>query len=120
MIGSAYRAGVGVATVASFLTVWTTIVRDDGSGAGFFMVILAVGVGWFAAAFRPAGMARTMVGVAAMQALLGMLIATAPITATTPDGVSKAILYSGFFTLLWLVSANLFRIAAKRDLAAVP
>jgi hypothetical protein len=34
--------------------------------------------------------------------------------------VSKAMLYSGFFTLLWLVSANFFRIAAKRDLAAVP
>jgi hypothetical protein len=117
MTGSAYRAGVGVAIVAAFLTVWTTIVRDEGSGAGFFMVILAVGVGWFAAGFRPAGMARGMVGVAVMQALLGMLTATAPITATAPDGV-KAILYSGFFSILWLISANFFRIAAKRDLAA--
>lgn len=118
MTGSAYRAGIGVAILAAFLTVWTTIVRDDGSGAGFFMVILAVGVGWFAALFRPAGMARAMVGVAVMQALLGMLIATAPITAVAPDGVSKAILFSGFFTLLWLISANFFRIAAKRDPAA--
>lgn len=41
----AYRVGVAVALVASFLTVWTTIVRDDGTGMGYFMVILA-GVGW--------------------------------------------------------------------------
>jgi hypothetical protein len=99
--------------VASFLTVWTTIVRDDGTGVGYFMVILAVGVGWFAAWFRPAGMARTMVGVAIMQALLGMLIATAPVTASTPDGPSNALLFSGFFTALWLISANFFRIASK-------
>jgi hypothetical protein len=118
MTGSAYRAGVGVAILASFLTVWTTIVRDDGTGAAYFMVILAVGVGWFSASFRPAGMARAMLGVAAMQVLLGMLVATAPITATAPDGVSKAIIFSGFFTLLWLMSANFFRIAAKRDPAA--
>jgi hypothetical protein len=118
MTGSAYRAGVGVAIMAAFLTVWTTIVRDDGSGAGFFMVILAVGVGWFAAGFRPAGMARGMAGVAVMQALLGMLTATAPITAAAPDGVSKAILFSGLFTLLWLISANFFRITAKSDPAA--
>ena len=56
-----YRAGVGVAVLASFLTVWTTIVRDDGHGIGSFMVIMAVGVGWFAAGFRAAGMARTVV-----------------------------------------------------------
>jgi hypothetical protein len=30
-----YRAGVGVALVTSFLTVWSTIVRDDGNGIGF-------------------------------------------------------------------------------------
>ena len=70
----AYRAGIAVAALASFLTVWTTIVRDDGNGMGFFMVIMAVGVGWFAAWFRPAGMARTMVGVAVMQVAVGTLI----------------------------------------------
>jgi hypothetical protein len=114
----AYPTGVGVAVVTSFLTVWTTIVRDDGTGASYFMVILAVGVGWFAARFQPAGMARTMVGIAVMQLLLGMLIATAPITATAPDGVLKAIAYSAFFAFLWLISANFFRIAAKGDRAA--
>jgi hypothetical protein len=117
MIGSnrgwAYRAGVVVALVASFLTVWTTIVRDDGSGAGFFMIIMAAGVGGFAAGFRADGMARATAGVAVMQAVLGILTATAPVTAITPDGPLRALLFNGFFAGLWLVSAACFRAASK-------
>ena len=111
----AYRGGVAVALVTSFLTLWTTVVRDDGNGIGFFLLIMAAVVGGFAAWFRPAGMARTMVGVAVMQALLGVAFATAPSTASLPGGASRALLYSGFFTALWLVSAAFFRVASKRD-----
>ena len=108
-----YRAGLAVAVVTSFLIVWSTVVRDDGNGAGFFMVILAAGVGAFAAEFRPAGMARAMFGVAIMQALLGALIATAPVTANLPGGAFRALLFSAVFVLLWLSSAACFRRAAK-------
>ena len=110
-----YRAGVAVAVLASLGTVWTTVVRDDGNGIGFFMLIMAAGIGGFAAWFRPAGMARTMLGVAIMQVLLGMLIATAPSTANLPDGGSRIILACGSFAALWLTSAALFRAAAKGD-----
>jgi hypothetical protein len=113
--GRAYRAGVAVAIVTSLLTVWTTIVRDDGNGIGFFMVIMAAAVGGFSAWFRPAGMARTMLGVAVMQISLGGLIATAPITANMPDGPFRALLFNGVFAALWLVSAAFFRAASKRD-----
>lgn len=111
----AYRAGVCVAVLAAFLTVWTTIVRDDGNGIGFFMVIMAVAVGWFAAGFRAAGMARTMLGVAVMQAAVGSLIATAPVTASVPGESTKALLFGGFFVVLWLVSGAFFRAAGKGD-----
>ncbi|MBC9033283.1 hypothetical protein IAG41_12865 [Sphingomonas sp. JC676] len=109
----AYRAGVAIALVASFLTVWTTIVRDDGTGIGFFLVIMAAAVGAFSAWFQPAGMARTMLGVAIMQALLSIAIATAPSTASMPGGAFKALLFGGFFTALWLVSATFFRSADR-------
>ena len=112
---TAYRAGVAVALVASFLTVWTTIVRDDGNGIGFFMLIMAAAVGGFAAEFRPAGLARTMVGVAIVQALLGMLIATAPSTAGMRNGSLKVLVFSGIFAALWLMSATFFRATAKGD-----
>jgi hypothetical protein len=111
--GRNYAAGIAVALVTSFLTVWTTIVRDDGHGIGFFLLILATGTGWFSAWFQPAGMGRTMVGVAIMQALLGLAIATAPLTANVPGGPFKILLFSGVFMMLWLASAAFFRAAAK-------
>lgn len=114
----AYRAGAAVALLSSFLTVWTTIVRDDGTGAGFFLIIMAAGVGGFAAWFRPSGMARTMLGVAIMQALFSLAIATAPSTASVPHGVFRALVSGGFFTALWLMSAICFRVAADREAAA--
>ena len=76
-------------------------------------ISLAVPVGWFAARFQPAGMARTMVGVALMQAFLGLLAATAPVIANTPDGSLKALLFNGGFAALWLVSAAFFGAAAR-------
>ena len=112
--GRAYGGGVAVAVVTALLTVWTTVARDDGNGIGFFMLIMAVAVGWFAAGFRAPGMARTMVGVAVMQAMLGALIATAPITASVPGGSMKALAFSAVLALLWLASAACFRVAARR------
>ena len=115
----AYRAGAAVAVATSLLTIWTTIVRDDGNGIGFFMLVMAMVVGAFSAWFRPEGMARTMVGVAVMQLLLGVLIATAPSTANLPGGPVRALLFTGGFALLWLVSAALFRAASGSGRAAV-
>lgn len=111
----AYRAGVAIALVASILTVWTTIVRDDGTGIGFFMLIMAAATGGFSAWFKPAGMARTMLGVAVMQTLLGVAIATAPSTVSLPGGPSRILVFSGFFAAMWMISAAFFRAAAKRD-----
>jgi hypothetical protein len=34
---------------------------------------------------------------------------------STPDGTFRALLFSGFCTTLWLISAAFFRAAAKRD-----
>ena len=110
----AYHAGVAVAAVTSFLIVWTTIVRDDGSGTGYFMIILAAPVAGFAARFQAAGMARGMLGVATMQVLLGLMTATAPITARVPDGVLKAVIGNSGFTAFWLIAAACFLAASKR------
>ena len=109
----AYNVGVAVALVTSFLILWTTVVRDDGNGIGFFMVILAAAVGGFACWFQPAGLVRTMSGVAIMQILLGIAVATAPSTASAPGGAARALLSSGVCAALWLVSAAFFHAAAK-------
>jgi hypothetical protein len=110
---ASYRWGVLIAVLTAFGTAWGTIVHDDGNGIGFFMVILAAGVGAFAAWFRADGLARTMAGVAVMHMSAAGLVATAPITAAVPDGPLK---YWGFgvvLAALWLVSAACFRRAAS-------
>lgn len=108
-----YRAGMAIVLVTPVLTMWTTIVRDDGDGVGFIMLVLAAIAGAFTAWFRPAGMARAALGLAVMQALLGLLIVTAPSTASQPDGGSRAVAFCSVFTILWLAAAALFYVAAK-------
>jgi hypothetical protein len=105
----AYRAGMALALITSFLTVWTTIVRDDDTGIGYFLLIMAAAVGGFACRFRSDGMARAMLGIAAMQMLYGVAIATAPSTADSPV---RVLLFNGFFAFLWLAAGGLFRKAA--------
>ena len=95
----------------------TSIVRDDGQAMGNFGVIMAAMVGAFATSSQPLGMARTMLGVTAMQVLVGVAIATAPITAAEPGGVFKAFVSSGVFASLWLLSAAFFQTSSKHDRA---
>jgi len=114
-VSRAYRAGAAIALIASLLTVWTTLVRDDGNGMAFFMLVMAAVIGGFAAWFGPAGMARTMLGVAIMQVLLGIATVTDPATANMTGGYYKASLFSGFFTLLWLISGAFFRAASRAE-----
>lgn len=102
-----YRLAWVVAAAAALLTVWTTIVRDDGSGEGNLMIVLAVAVSAFAARFTPAGLARALLGIAVMTVAMGLLMATDP---STPY-VERAMLWTAVLTLMWLGSAGLFRAA---------
>lgn len=47
-------------------------------------------------------------------ALLGIATATPPVIASQPSGSLKALVYGAFFTVHWLLSATLFRAAAKK------
>lgn len=115
---TAYQMGVSVALITSFLIVWTTIVRDDGSGLGSFGVILAAAVGAFATEFRPKGLVRTGLAVAIVQLLIGIGIATAPSTTSLPGGASRVLIWTGVFAALWLFSAACFRAAARQYVGA--
>jgi hypothetical protein len=75
--------------------------------------VLAVGiVGAFAARFRPQGMARALVATALAQALVAVIALTA--------GLGSALVLTGIFMALWLVSAWLFRRAAREQTAGAP
>ena len=110
-----YRVGLGLAALTAFVTVWTTIVRDDGQGPASFMVILAAAVGAFAVRMEAAGMARAMAGVAAMQVTLGLLFATAAATIAQPGGQVQALVWGAVLAGSWLASAACFRRASRQQ-----
>ena len=105
-----YRAGVASALATGFAVVWTTVVRDDGNGLGFLTLVLAAAVSAFAVRGRAEGLARARLGVAVIQAFVGLMIATAPST----EQPLRVLLFAGVFVVLWLVSAGCFWKAAQR------
>ena len=119
-----YRIGVAVALAAGFLQVWANLAvgivgsADNAQNQGFFGVVVAAFACAFVAKLRPDGMARAMMATAGIQAILGLMIATAPITARVePMGPAGVLTVSGFFLALWLISAALFHHSARQDFA---
>jgi len=72
----------------------------------------------FVARLRPDGMVRAMLATAGVQALLGLMVATAPVTARVePMGAGGVALLSSVFVALWLTSAALFWRSARAEAA---
>jgi hypothetical protein len=112
----AYRAAFAVAIGAGFLMTWASlavgIVGDGGhwSNLLFFGVVLFGAVAALVARFRPRGMAIAL-GLAAVAQAAVTVVAGAQRSA-------EGVLFSLFLLGAWLVSALLFRVAARQDIAA--
>lgn len=121
---TAYRSAVGVAVAAAFLLVWINgavgIIGSENNDANlmFFGVLAVSVVGSIIARFRPKGMARAMYATAFAQATVGAIALTAKLGTGGHSWPWDVIVLTGFFTALWLASAWLFRIAARRQHAA--
>lgn len=118
----AYRLGAAVALGVSFLQVWMNLAvgivgrEDNPVNLGFYLVVVAAGACAFTARWRAEAMARAMLAVAAMQALLALVIATAPSTVRDdPKGAMGVLVLSGIFAALWLGAAALFHKSARED-----
>lgn len=108
---NAYWAGVGLALAAALLSVWINLAvgiigSEDNPANLIYVAVLAVAaLGAVLARFRPLGMARAMVATAAAQALAFLVALVAGLGFTGPITI--------FFAALWLLSASLFRRAAR-------
>ena len=116
MGGSAYRAAVGIAVVTGLLLVWVNgavgiIGSEDHDANLMYAGVLAVGVlGAVIARWEPDGMARAFFTTAAAQA------AVAAVALVAGWGSPRDImLATGGFVALWLLSASLFRKAARGE-----
>ena len=107
-----YRGGVGAAIAASFVIVWANgavgMIGDEGNPYNllFFGVIALALLGSILTRFQAKGMALTMLAAAAAQIAIGV--------GGTSSDVRGGIL-STLFAALWLLSAALFRNAARDD-----
>ena len=113
---AAYHMGVAIAVAVSFLQIWMRVVgsEDNPANLGFFGVVMTAGACAFTVRFRAEGMARAMLATAGAQSLIGLAVATAPISARVePHGVAGVVIQSGMFVALWLISAACFHRSAQ-------
>ena len=116
---AAYRTGVGLAVVASFLLLWLNaavgIIGNEDLDANLLflgVVVVALG-GSFIARFNPEGMARTML-LAAVAEIAVPFVAHAFALAPTEALLRREVpVLTSFFTAVWLLSAWLFHRAAR-------
>lgn len=109
----AYRAAAGVAVGAAFFLVWVNlavgIFGNEGNRANllFFAVLLMGIAGAVVARFRAEGMARALRVMAVAQGLVAVIGLCA--------GWFRGALLTAFFVGIWLLSAHLFRKAAREQ-----
>ncbi|MFL6858926.1 MAG: hypothetical protein ACJ8EB_13610 [Allosphingosinicella sp.] len=108
----AYRAAAAVAILTAFLTIWVNLAvgmigsEDNAYNMAFACVLLLALAGAAVARFRARGLAPAM----AVAGIAQGLVAAGGLSAD-PRGA----IFSGLFVLLWLLSAGLFRAAARRS-----
>ncbi len=116
----AYRAAVGVALAAALLLVWINLAvgvigTEDDLANLMYVGVLAVGIiGAIIARFRPHGMARALFATALAQALVAVIALIFGLGSPwSPPAEILAL--NGFFVALFVVSAWLFRNAARQQ-----
>lgn len=121
---NAYRAAVGVALASAFILVWMNLAvgvigTEDNPANLMYGGVLAVGiVGAVIARFQPHGMARALVATALAQAFVAVIALIAGLGSTGPIWPRDILILTGFVVALWLISAWLFRKAAREQTPA--
>jgi hypothetical protein len=121
---TAYRAAIGVALAGAFILVWMNAAvgvigteRDDANL--MYGGVLAVGIiGAIIARFQPGEMARALFATALAQALVAVIALIGGLGSTGPIWPLDILILTAFFAALWLISAWLFRKAAREQTPA--
>lgn len=117
----AYRAAAAVAIGAGFLLVWINLAvgiigSEDNPANLLYAGVLAIGVvGAVASDFRPRGMARALLAMAVAQTLIASVTLIAGWGSEGENWPQVIFVLNGFFATLWLLSAGLFRRAAREE-----
>jgi hypothetical protein len=119
-----YSALYSVAVVAAFILVWINLAvgiigSEDNPANLMYGGVLAVGLlGALIVRFQPHGMARALAVTALAQALVGVITLIAGWGSAGANWPGAIVVLTGFFAVLWLVSAWLFQKAAREQTSA--
>jgi hypothetical protein len=114
----AFRAAVGIALTATLILIWLNLAvgiigSEDNPANLMYGGVLAVGLtGAVVGRFQPHGLARAMLVTALAQAVVTATALISRIQSPVSPAVEILVL-NGFFAVLWLLSAWLFRMAAR-------
>lgn len=120
------RAGAAVMILTSFLLIWMNLAagllgsEDNPANILFLLVIGITIVGSIATRLRAAPMVRTMLATAIVQVLVATTALAAGWASPGREGIYEVVMGSTLFGGLWLISAALFRVAAKGEAAVNP
>lgn len=115
---SAYRIAVGFALASALFLIWANLAvgivgTEDNPVNLWYFGVVAVGIiGTLINRFQPDGMVLTMFAMALAQALVAAIALIGGYYQSPPSSVFQIIAVNGFFILLFIVSALLFRYAA--------
>ena len=121
---ASYRCAVGVALAAAFILVWVNgavgIIGDENNDANMmYLGVLAVAfVGAIVARLEPRGMVRVLFATALAQVLVATIALFGGWGTSGPIWPRDILVLTVFFAALWLLSAWLFRKAARTQLPA--
>jgi hypothetical protein len=117
-----YRAAVGIAVLTGVLLVWVNgavgIIGDENPANVLYLGVLVVGIiGSLLARFKPREMITALSATAIAQILVPLigLFAWSPANYSWEPGVGKVFMLNGFFVLMFVISALLFRNAADEQ-----
>lgn len=119
-----YRAAVGVAVVAAFVLTWINLAvgiigSEDNPANLMYGGVLAAGLlGALIVRFQPHGMACALVATALAQIAVGVIALVARLGSAGENWPGAIVVLTGFFASLWLLSAWLFRMAARERTSA--
>ncbi len=114
-----YKSAVACALAAAFLLMWINgavgIIGSENNDANMmYFGVLGIGVfGAMIARGRPRGMSRAMSATALAQVMVAAIALTTDWGVDGPISPWDVVVLTIFFTALWLISAWLFRRAAR-------
>jgi hypothetical protein len=118
---TAYRIAVGFALLTGLVLVWVNLAvgligSEENPINLMYFGVLAVGIiGAIIVRFQSQGMVGTMAAVAFAQALAGVIALISDMHRSPNSSVTEILGVNGFFIVLFIVSALLFRFAAQEQ-----